>query len=119
MKAATVLAVVLSGVAFAAYQPEEFKDLTNLKYKNELPVAEAVMRRDSVEARSASKPYKDNRKLRYNANTKFPMAAVVEDKGEIMRRDASKPYKDNRKLRYNANTKFPMAAVVEDKGAES
>ncbi|KAJ6779731.1 hypothetical protein PWT90_02074 [Aphanocladium album] len=82
---ATILAVALSGVAFAAPgiyaadKGEGFKDLTNLKYSNELPVADAaasVERRDSATLASheADKPVKDNRKLHYNQNNKMPIA---------------------------------------------
>ncbi|OAA67770.1 hypothetical protein LEL_10393 [Akanthomyces lecanii RCEF 1005] len=131
MKAAAVLAVALSGVAFAAPEiyatdkSEPFKDLSNLKYNNNLPIADAAA---DIERREVSEPVKDNRNLHYNTNNKMPiamtkrnlhynaankmpiaMASPERREVPVERRKASKPIKDNRNLHYNANNKMPIA----------
>lgn len=125
MKAATILAVALSGVALAVPErkvpqgtdaSKPFKDLTNLKYSDELPVADASA---PIERRSgAPVPVKDNRNLHYNAKNKFPIAIAVPETDEasverrgvpVEAREAPKPTKDNRNLHYNANSRMPLA----------
>ncbi len=112
MKASTVLAFALTGAAFAAPEiyatdkSEPFKDLTNLKYSNDLPITEADT---AVKLREAANPVKDNRNLHYNAKNKMPIAMVEPEhrEGTVERREASKPFKDNRNLHYNPN-KMPI-----------
>ncbi|KAM3505040.1 hypothetical protein MY10362_003183 [Beauveria mimosiformis] len=78
MKPSIALVLALSGAAFAApkvYATDKskpFKDLTDLEYSKNLPVAEAAA---GFQHREAFKPSKDNRNLHYNANNKMPIAA--------------------------------------------
>ncbi|KAJ2984316.1 hypothetical protein NQ176_g67 [Zarea fungicola] len=107
MKVSAILAVAISGVAFAAPEvfavdkSKPFKDLTNLKYNNELPLAKGAF---PIERRNAAAPIKDNRKLHYNIKNKLPIAVA-----SSKRRDASQPQKDNRNLHYNVKNKLPIA----------
>ncbi|KAK8141068.1 hypothetical protein G3M48_000896 [Beauveria asiatica] len=78
MKPSFALVLALSGAAFAAPtvyvtdKSKPFKDLTDLEYSENLPVAEAAA---GFQHREASKPVKDNRNLHYNVNSKMPIAA--------------------------------------------
>lgn len=79
MKFTAFLVVAISGVAFALPSPSADKpvhDLTNLKYRNKLPIAKIA-----VEKRAeAPRPVKDNRGLHYSRN--LPMAKTPAKKRE-------------------------------------
>ncbi|EHK17299.1 uncharacterized protein TRIVIDRAFT_82898 [Trichoderma virens Gv29-8] len=70
MKTAAFIAVALSGLALAAPSFKrtgtEWKDLTDLKYANSVPVSIAKGDRAAVKRAAADVPVKDLRNLKYS-----------------------------------------------------
>ncbi|UKZ81482.1 hypothetical protein TrVFT333_009254 [Trichoderma virens FT-333] len=70
MKTAAFIAVALSGLALAAPSFKrtgtEWKDLTDLKYANSVPVSIAKGDRAAVKRAAADVPVKDLRNLKHN-----------------------------------------------------
>ncbi|KAM6484723.1 hypothetical protein HDV62DRAFT_356339 [Trichoderma sp. SZMC 28011] len=109
MKTAAFIAVALSGLALAAPSMKragtEWKDLTDLKYANSVPVSIAKGDRTAVKTAekraadvAAAAPVKDLRNLKYSHDMPIPKKAASKRAADVA---AAVPVKDLRNLKYS------------------